>query len=921
MFTRERGAAERGSTFAKCIFAFLALVLLVQMKLLYMVVTVPHYLDRSLPQDIPLLPSDQLNTGSGDDKNVALRARLPPIHRPSAKLSVLALVFKEYKSLAQSFRTWHAGGLFDYADEIIVLLNGEQRDPSTLGIPFLDLAVVKVINSAKDLLIGEAVIRLVNEARNELVLFLEKDFQLIEPRHVLQARLDDGVRLVTSGVADVVRYRHRTKPGFPMYAQIMGENREHLMFRSQSNLWCFVMHWMPDPVKSHPDKFKWCPSTNLSEPHLCSKPNYCQWTNNPQIYKKQWFLKEIGDVYLKHGLSEGPGSHMRDLEFFSYWNSQLNWNGRDDWTIALGDGLFMHGEMEDHVTNEMVFYANFRRKTDLEDMRRELLTADKQLRVMSLQDQQQFWGKTQQQGGYLRFGQRYPKLCINYTKEKLSYTYEQQIALVEAFDSNTKTGYVQWEQTGEWKRWKDVMKQAGEVANKMLASTVPTDPDAMTITWVTGIFDLGRGNLDAEDTYQFKRDFTMYMDALKKFISYPDYKMVVFTQQWIIDELAPLLTIHQKRQIHWIAMTLDQVKSKLPGDSAALIEQIRTNPKWYSQASWLHQSPQAKLSMYNPLVMSKPFLVADAARLNPHGTTHFLWVDVKHNCLHEGFTPKTDWTIRAHMIDQYLLTYFKYGPAGEVHGFRGDKFNSMLGLPPHNTEPVKVVRGGILGGPRALCIAVELLYKIALRASLKLGYMGTEENILSLVLYTVPDVFAPFSNDEACERELEGDHACKGSRNPGGNCAIFDWVYHGLSPFVADPDYRSEGNKGGPQWGKEFALSERLCLYENENWLVLFSQAECEEEGGKWVGHGRGFPNMGECTDRSGSHSWNERVNCKCFPSACVPSPLLGSTSPDCWNPVPGCLKGTCARFPHPKNTNCGAGGTCDGKGNCVINR
>eukprot|EP00808_Paulinella_micropora_P021990 g18100.t1 len=553
----------------------------------------------------------------------------------------------------------------------------------------------------------------------------------------------------------------------------------------------------------------------------------------------------------------------------------------------------------------MKYYADHRRKTDLDDMRREMFEHDSKLRSMTGKDRDVFFATT-----YRTFRDRYPAMCVNFTESRLGMTYAQQVGMIETFD---KMHYTEWEQSKDWQKWKSLLLNAGNVAQDMLGNAWPISPQEMKITWVTGIFDLGRNKLGAQDL-GFKRDFSMYLDALKRFVGYKGYDKIIFTEQWIIDEVEPALSAAEKKTVKWIAMTLQDVRDRLPGeDTAALIDKIRTSPEWRAQADWLGESPQAKLEMYNKLVMNKPFFIADAARLNPFGATHFLWIDVKHNCLSSQFTPDNDWPIRAHMLDQYVLTYFNYGPAGEVHGFRGDKFAKMCGIPPHDRHPVKVVRGGILGGPRALCIAVELLYKIALRASLKLGVMGTEENILSLLLYNIPDVFAPFSNDDACKEQLEGDHACKGKTNPSGNCAIFDWVYNGPSDAKRDPNYNPNG--GDSQWGRPYETNQRICLYENGNWLMLFSEKECkEEEGGKWLNMNRGFEGMGECVDNGLSFSWDERVNCQCYPNPC---PLENSPG-DCFHKLPGCLDGKCSLFFQPKGKACGSNGRCDGEGRCI---
>lgn len=211
---------------------------------------------------------------------------------------------------------------------------------------------------------------------------------------------------------------------------------------------------------------------------------------------------------------------------------------------------------------------------------------------------------------------------------------------------------------------------------------------------------------------------------------------------------------------------------------------------------------------------------------------------------------------------------------------------------------------------------MELLYKIALRGSLKQGYMGTEENVLSLILYAAPEVFQSFSNDAACEKNLDGDHDCKGSRNQHGNCAIFDWINNGPAPFRIHGEAAHEDGVAA-KWGKSYKVTERLCLFEKDNWLVLFSEKECLDANGAWregESFDRGFLGMGECTglDGAGSVSWNERVNCDCYPNPCDSKDKPG----ECFHDIPGCVAKKCTWFPSAKGKHC-KGGKCNGQGQC----
>ena len=57
------------------------------------------------------------------------------------------------------------------------------------------------------------------------------------------------------------------------------------------------------------------------------------------------------------------------------------------------------------------------------------------------------------------------------------------------------------------------------------------------------------------------------------------------------------------------------------------IQSIRTNPDWYNQVGWLAESTQAKLEMYNPIVMSKMFLLHDAVILDKFDSQKLFWLD------------------------------------------------------------------------------------------------------------------------------------------------------------------------------------------------------------------------------------------------------------------------------------------------------
>ena len=93
------------------------------------------------------------------------------------------------------------------------------------------------------------------------------------------------------------------------------------------------------------------------------------------------------------------------------------------------------------------------------------------------------------------------------------------------------------------------------------------------------------------------------------------------------------------------------------------VQQIRTSDLWIKQAKylgWLIKSPQATLPGYDPLVMSKAFMLRDAAELNPYRTKYFVFVDSGHMCAGAQDPQYMD-VYTDHMDKGYLVTHWPYG--------------------------------------------------------------------------------------------------------------------------------------------------------------------------------------------------------------------------------------------------------------------
>lgn len=712
------------------------------------------------------------------------------------KMSVIVLFHNEYDSLKYALNSWIEKGLIDYADEVLFFLNGvrsaaefKQKIPDyTDRIP-VEKRSLHV--SPENMRLGLAITKMIELTKYDYVLLMEKDWELIEERPVMQSRLDDSKVIVGSGVADLVRHRHRYNPGVPLHALIMHEGRERSILTQQKNLLCFVHHWQKDPTVMYPGQgiMYRCGGAERKVEEVdiyCSSSVYCQWTNNPGVFKKKWFMEEVGERYKKEYQIEfnkhGKTSPFLDFEYYTNWRSYA-WTDKN-FTVAVGTGLFRHAETEHRHFNTF-WYAHYRLTQDMVEIRDSYLKNETSFKA---------------QGGvhYDPASPSPPPMMVRYPvdfvrryhyKDMFTGDLDGQRKLINEIYQPYLDNYrilteEEWAKTGpnsaKAKKavdWRIEVTGLHHKAEKAMMLAPPEQPHEMSITLITSLLDLGRDGL-AADGYQFRREFKMYLDSMQQWLKHV-YPKVVYTSKQIADEMLKTMSEESKKTTKFVITSRAELRTKWLGpDNYDRVQKLRTSKEWLERASWLANSPQAGLDDYNPLVMSKLFMVRDAARNNYFNTSHFVFLDAKHNCMNPKImTPKNDHILRAHMFNKFLLTTFDYTPASEVHGFEYKAFNHYCNIKEaEKRQLVRVGRGGIFGGPAYVIEYIAAMYDVLLTATLREGLMGTEENILSIVKYQVSHYVDEFSNNWACPDKVQGDHSCPKLKSQGYNCAIFDWV-------------------------------------------------------------------------------------------------------------------------------------------------
>jgi len=252
------------------------------------------------------------------------------------------------------------------------------------------------------------------------------------------------------------------------------------------------------------------------------------------------------------------------------------------------------------------------------------------------------------------------------------------------------------------------------------------------ITFVTGIWDLGRG--DAKEGWA--RSFEHYINNfINLLIEMKDHNLIIF----IDPSLENLVWQHRKQHNTRIYHHTKQDFKQNFFPFFEQVQNIRNNPEWYNRVGWLKDSAQGSLEYYNPMVMSKMFLLHNAKIFNPFDTEYFFWIDGGiTNTLSLGyFQDNTIIEKIQSLAEKFLFVCFPYETDSEIHGFC---INGMKKFAKSDTVN-RVARGGFFGGHKDHISAANDTYYHLLNDSLNSGYMGTEESIFTIMTYLDSDKY------------------------------------------------------------------------------------------------------------------------------------------------------------------------------------
>lgn len=233
-------------------------------------------------------------------------------------LSIGILAWKSGQTLVNTLQTYFDQHMLHYVNDVTILFQEISEQDKQIAKHFN----IPYIGYNNNIGIGKAFLRLTENAQSENVMILEHDWKLIEPEDVAIGRLKSGIEMLDKGYS-CVKYRHRKHPGQPLFSRRHEGNELNYYDKEiecTSPHLLDSVHWC-NPAETFPDLI------GKDGEYFTVSSRYANWTNNPCMYKKNFYLETVkpfaGDgVALEGNISK--------------------WWAQQTYKVAHGEGLFTH---------------------------------------------------------------------------------------------------------------------------------------------------------------------------------------------------------------------------------------------------------------------------------------------------------------------------------------------------------------------------------------------------------------------------------------------------------------------------------------------------------------------------------------------------------------------------------------------------
>lgn len=233
-------------------------------------------------------------------------------------ISIGILSWKSGQTLLNTLSTYYINGLVDIVNDITILFQEFSEQDKQISEHF----GLSYIPESNNIGIGQGFIKLTEQSKTDNVLVLEHDWKLIEDKETTYTRLKSGIEMLDSGYS-CIRYRHRVEPGHPLFSlRYKGKELDYY----DKEIECTSPHLLDSVHWTNPDN-EFSEYVGKEGEYFTTTSRYGNWTNNPCLYKKEFYLNTV-QPFAGEGIAlEGNIS---------------KWWAKQNYRVGHGEGLFCH---------------------------------------------------------------------------------------------------------------------------------------------------------------------------------------------------------------------------------------------------------------------------------------------------------------------------------------------------------------------------------------------------------------------------------------------------------------------------------------------------------------------------------------------------------------------------------------------------
>lgn len=235
-------------------------------------------------------------------------------------ISIGILSWNSNQVLIDTITTYCDNGLFEIVNDVTILFQEVNEQDKIIANHFS----IPYIGLNENIGIGKAFIKLTENAKSDYILILEHDWNLIENKKVTYNTLYNSYKAIKEGL-DVVRLRHRKSPGLPHFSF---KYKDKELDYYDPEIECTSPHLLDSIHWCEPDQ-KFPKLINKKGDIFLTTSRYGNWTNNPCLYKKKFYL-DIVKPFVGEGI---------ELE-----GNISKWWAKQDFKVGHNEGLFKHND-------------------------------------------------------------------------------------------------------------------------------------------------------------------------------------------------------------------------------------------------------------------------------------------------------------------------------------------------------------------------------------------------------------------------------------------------------------------------------------------------------------------------------------------------------------------------------------------------